>query len=253
MIMEFEGRKILVTGAGGGLGTAITVAFAAAGARVLALDVDAGKGERLLDHCRDHAAPGSVRFVRADLGELAETAAALRRLDREEGGIDTVINNAAIYPSKPVEDYSFLEFEAVQRVNVAAAVMCVQAILPTMKHEGFGRIVNVSSITFYGGWAKLLPYVTSKGAVVGMTRALARELGAFGITVNAVSPGAFPTDAEKIHPDQEGYGRFILDHQAVKRRGDPADIAHAMMFLASARSGFITGQTLNVDGGWVMQ
>ena len=86
-----------------------------------------------------------------------------------------------------------------------------------------------------------------------MTRAMARELGPHGITVNAVSPGAFPTDAEKIHPDPEGYERFVLEHQSVKRRGAPEDIANAMLFFAAEGSGFVTGQTLNVDGGWVMQ
>jgi len=88
--------------------------------------------------------------------------------------------------------------------------------------------------------------------LVGLTRAWAREFGGDGITVNAIAPGAFPTDAEKIHPDPEGYTRFVLDRQAVKRRGTPADIAKALAFLASDDAGFITGQTLNVDGGWVM-
>jgi 3-oxoacyl-[acyl-carrier protein] reductase len=88
--------------------------------------------------------------------------------------------------------------------------------------------------------------------LVGLTRAWAREFGAYGVTVNAISPGAFPTDAEKIHPDPAGYTAFVLDHQAVKRRGHPRDIAAAMQFLASDASAFITGQVLNVDGGWVM-
>ena len=141
----------------------------------------------------------------------------------------------------------------MQGVNVDAALVCVQAALPHMKRQRFGRIVNVVSITMYGGWPLLLPYVTSKGALLGMTRAMARELGPHGITVNAVSPGAFPTDAEKIHPDPEGYERFVLEHQSVKRRGAPEDIANAMLFFAAEGSGFVTGQTLNVDGGWVMQ
>ena len=119
--------------------------------------------------------------------------------------------------------------------------------------RGWGRIVNIASVTFYGGWANLSPYVASKAALVGLTRAWAREFGGYGITVNAIAPGAFPTDAEKIHPDPEGYTRFVLDHQAVKRRGRPDDIAQALLFLTSDRAGFITGQTLNVDGGWVMQ
>src|SRR3546814_7871130 len=85
--------------------------------------------------------------------------------------------------------------------------------------RGWGRIVNIASVTFYGGWALLSPYVASKGALVGLTRAWAREFGPDGVTVNAIAPGAFPTDAEKIHPDPDGYPRFVLDHQAVKRRG----------------------------------
>jgi NAD(P)-dependent dehydrogenase (short-subunit alcohol dehydrogenase family) len=94
--------------------------------------------------------------------------------------------------------------------------------------------------------------VASKGALVGLTRALARECGEYGITVNAIAPGAFPTAAEAIHPDPAGYSQFILDQQSVKRRGEPADIANAALFLAAPESSFITGQLLCVDGGWVM-
>jgi NAD(P)-dependent dehydrogenase (short-subunit alcohol dehydrogenase family) len=176
----------------------------------------------------------------------------LQETARETGGYDIVINNAAIYPSKPFEEYSIEEFQAVQRVNVDAGVVCVQVALPSMREKGWGRIINIASVTAYGGWANLAPYVQSKAALIGLTRAWAREFGQYGVTVNAVAPGAFPTDAEKIHPDPEGYTRFVLDHQAVKRRGHADDIANALMFLASEGSGFITGQTLNVDGGWVM-
>ena len=188
----------------------------------------------------------------AILADLAATKARVEALCRQENGVDILINNAAIYPSHSMEDYSIEQLEAIQRVNVQAAIVASQAVIPAMKRRGFGRIVNVASVTLNGGWANILPYVTSKGAVVGMTRAMARELGPFGITVNCVSPGAFPTDAEKIHPDPEGYARFIIDRQSIKRRGRPEEIADAMMFFASERSGFITGQTLNVDGGWTM-
>ena len=124
--------------------------------------------------------------------------------------------------------------------------------LPAMRAAGSGRIINVSSITFFGATPFLVPYVASKGALVGLTRALARELGEHGITVNAIAPGAFPTAAEAIHPDLEAYNAFILDQQAVKRRGEPADIANAALFLAAPQTSFITGQLLVVDGGWVM-
>jgi 3-oxoacyl-[acyl-carrier protein] reductase len=251
--MEMRDRKVLLTGAAGGLGTAIALAFAKNGARVLALDIDGAKGTALLAECaRQNAPAGSLRFIAGDLTDLAATAALVRTLCQEENGVDILINNAAIYPSHLIEDYTIEQLEAVQRVNVQAGIVAAQAVIPGMKQRGFGRIINVASVTFNGGWANILPYVTSKGAVIGMTRALARELGPFGVTVNCISPGAFPTDAEKIHPDPEGYARFVIDRQAVKRRGRPEEIADAMMFFASTRSGFITGQTLNVDGGWTM-
>jgi NAD(P)-dependent dehydrogenase (short-subunit alcohol dehydrogenase family) len=113
--------------------------------------------------------------------------------------------------------------------------------------------VNLSSITVFGGWAKLLSYVSSKGGIVSFTRALAREIGPEGVTVNAIAPGAFPTDAEKIHPDPEGYEAFVLEQQAIKRRGSPEDIGNLVVFLASDASSFITGQLFAIDGGWVMQ
>ena len=153
--------------------------------------------------------------------------------------MDVLINNAAIYPRKEVSDYTTADWLAVQRVNVDAAFVCAQAALPGMRHAGAGRIINVSSITFFGGTPFLTPYVASKGALVGLTRALARECGADGITVNAIAPGAFPTAAEAIHPDLPAYNQFILDQQAVKRRGEPADIANAVLFLAAPAASFI--------------
>jgi NAD(P)-dependent dehydrogenase (short-subunit alcohol dehydrogenase family) len=120
-----------------------------------------------------------------------------------------------------------------------------------MAERGRGAVVNLSSITALMFFSHLLDYVTSKGGVIGFTRALSREVGPQGITVNAIAPGAFPTDAEKIHPDPEGYERFVLDQQSVKRRGTPDDIGNLVVFLASDASSFITGQTIAIDGGWI--
>lgn len=249
--MTVANRTILYTGAAGGLGTETTLQFLRAGARVVAVDNDRRKIDNLVAQAERAGLTGLV-MCEADLSDLADLRSRLEAKSREVGGFDVVINNAAIYPSKPFEDYSIEEFQAVQRVNVDAAIVCVQVALPHMRAQGWGRIVNIASVTFYGGWALLAPYVQSKGALVGLTRAWAREFGQYGVTANAVAPGAFPTDAENIHPDPEGYTRFVLDHQAVKRRGDPRDIANTLMFFASEESGFVTGQTLNVDGGWVM-
>jgi NAD(P)-dependent dehydrogenase (short-subunit alcohol dehydrogenase family) len=121
-----------------------------------------------------------------------------------------------------------------------------------MRERGGGSIVNVSSITFFIGWTLLLDYVTSKGGIVGFTRTLAREVGPDGINVNAIAPGAFPTDAEKIHPNPDEYNRWVLEQQSLKRRGTPEDIGNVVAFLASQEASFITGQTVGIDGGWMM-
>jgi NAD(P)-dependent dehydrogenase (short-subunit alcohol dehydrogenase family) len=251
--VSFAGRTVLLTGAAGGLGLPTTVAFLGKGATVVAVDNHEEKIAQLLAAARaPDSRAGKLLLLRSDLSDLVGFQADLASAAAATGGFDIVINNAAIYPSKRFEDYTIAEHQAVQKINVDAAIVAVQAALPGMRAKSWGRIVNVTSVTLYGGWPLLSPYVASKGALIGLTRAWAREFGPDGITVNAISPGAFPTDAERIHPDPQGYARFVLDHQAVKRRGSPADIADALAFLTGDAAGFITGQTLNVDGGWVM-
>lgn len=246
-----KGRTILYTGAAGGLGLDTSLLLKRRGAIVVAVDNDPAKIAKLREAAAAIEA-GRLIVSTADLSDLASFRAELDRLIAELGGFDVVINNAAIYPSKPFEDYSIEEHQLVQRVNVDAGVVAVQAALPGMRDRSFGRIVNISSITISGGWANLSPYVASKGALIGLTRAWAREFGPYGVTVNAIAPGAFPTDAEKIHPDPEGYNRMVLDAQAIKRRGSAEDIAAAIAFFAADEASFITGQTLHVNGGWVM-
>ncbi|WP_152047783.1 SDR family NAD(P)-dependent oxidoreductase [Aureimonas psammosilenae] len=249
---RLAGRCILFTGAAGGLGRPTVLAFLREGARVVAVDNDPAKLDALRA-AADMAGLGARLVPTAlDLSDLATLRTGLDNSSAETGGFDTVINNAAIYPSKPFEDYTIEEIQHVQRVNVDAGIVCVQAALSHMRAREFGRIVNVASVTLSGGWALLSPYVQSKGALLGLTRAWAREFGPYGVTVNAIAPGAFPTDAEAIHPDPESYQRYVLERQAVKRRGMPDDMANALLFLIAAESGFVTGQMLNVDGGWWM-
>jgi NAD(P)-dependent dehydrogenase (short-subunit alcohol dehydrogenase family) len=247
-----DGRVVLYTGAAGGLGLKTTVALMTRGAVVIAVDNDPKKAAAL------KAAAGRIKAGRlvvstADMSNLETFRAELKCLIADLGGVEVVINNAAIYPSKRFEDFTVEEHQRVQRVNVDAAIVAVQETLPGMKARGCGRIINISSITISGGWPNLSPYVASKAALVGLTRAWAREFGPYGVTVNAIAPGAFPTDAEKIHPDPEGYNQQVLDRQSVKRRGHVGDIAHAIAFFAADEASFITGQTLHVNGGWVME
>lgn len=240
-----------MTGGAGGLGALTAEFLAQAGARVLIFDLATSDGTNVARDIADRTGC-DVRFVAGDLADLPATRDQLVDIAAQLGGVDVLVNNAAIYPSKPFEDYSLEEYRSVQNINSDAAFICAQALVPGMRAKRWGRIVNIGSITFNAGFANLAPYVASKGALVGLTRALARELGPDGITVNAVAPGAIPTAAEEIHPDPEAYAQFVLDHQAIKRRGTPADVANAVRFFALPESSFITGQVLVVDGGWVM-
>jgi NAD(P)-dependent dehydrogenase (short-subunit alcohol dehydrogenase family) len=245
-----EGRRVLYTGASGGLGLQTSIDMLQEGAEVFAVDRDHSKNERLIAETPPEVA-ARLHLVELDLTNTAALKSKMREI-AADAPIDIVINNAAVYPSKPFEEYTLEEHRAVQAVNVETALICVAEALPGMRDQNWGRIINVTSITLSGGWENLAPYVQSKGALLGLTRAWAREFGKWGVTANAISPGAFPTDAEKIHADPEGYQRFVLDHQSVKRRGTPHDIASAILFLASNGAGFITGQSLAVDGGWYM-
>jgi NAD(P)-dependent dehydrogenase (short-subunit alcohol dehydrogenase family) len=245
-----EGRVALVTGAGGGLGEGICASLAAAGAAVACVDRSEESAAARAEQLR--AAGADAVAVVADVSDEASVDAMARRVVDELGGIDILVNNAGIYPSRPWLEVSVEEFDAVQATNVRGYFLCARACHASLAGRGHGRVVNVSSITISGGWENLLAYVTSKGAVVTFTRALAREVGKEGITVNCIAPGAFPTDAEKIHPDPEGYVRLVLERQALKRRGTPDDVGNLVRFLASDASSFITGQLVAIDGGWVM-
>ena len=223
------------------------------GAHVILLDVAAEKGRAVAHDVSARGDGPPVRFVEGDLADLAAVRDQVASLDRECGGIGGLVNNAAVVPLKPIADYSIDEYERIQRVNADAAFVLTQALAPAMKARGGGAIVNVCSITLGGAWANFVPYVASKGALLGLTRSLARELGPDGIRVNAISPGAIPTDAEKVHPDPQGYARWVLEHQSLQYRGTPGDIAHVVCFLLSDRSRFVTGQNLHVNGGWLME
>ena len=248
---DLEGRVALVTGAGGGLGAGICSALASAGAVVAAVDVARDKAERVAgDLSRTGARCVALETDVSDRSSVLETA---ERVAEEIGGVDILINNAAVYPRRAWTEIQEEEWDRVMAVNLKGYFLCARAAYPYMKSKGRGNIVNVASITFFIGWTLLMDYVASKGGIVGFTRTLAREIGPDNINVNAIAPGAFPTDAEKIHPDQEGYNRWVLEQQSIKRRGTPGDVGNLVTFLASDASSFITGQTIEIDGGWMMR
>jgi 3-oxoacyl-[acyl-carrier protein] reductase len=245
---SLEGRVAIVTGGGGGLAEGICATLAASGAAVAAVDRSLEKAERVVQL----ASSGRCIALEADVSDKASVDAMAQRVISELGGIDILVNNAAIYPLRPWTEIEEEEWDRVMAVNLKGYFLCARAAYPSMRERGKGRIINVASITFFIGWSGFLDYVSSKGAIIGFTRTLAREVGPDVITVNAISPGAFPTDAERVHPDQEALNRRILEQQSLKRRGTPEDVGNLAAFLASDAASFITGQTIMIDGGWAM-
>jgi NAD(P)-dependent dehydrogenase (short-subunit alcohol dehydrogenase family) len=241
----------VVTGAGGALGRAIALRLGADGFRIGVLGRE---GELLRETAQLLGEQGIEHYVLpVDLRDPDAIEGALSETERELGPLGALINNAAIYPPTPFLEIPLAEYEDVVRVNQTGYFLAAQGAAHRMLKRQSGSIVNIGSITFHGGWTDLASYVSTKGASVGLTRALARELGPHGIRVNGVSPGAFPTKAEEIHENPEQYTQFVLDRQSIKRRGTDAELAAVVSFLVGPDAAFVTGQTINVDGGWIME
>lgn len=248
---DLEGRTVIITGAGQGIGAEYARAFAAAGSNVVAADIN---GEAVADLVRDIAGnSGRAIAVTADVADEESTRAMAAAALEAYGRIDVLINNAALYSQVfrgIFDEIPLDEWRQVMDVNVTGSFLCARAVLPAMRERGWGRIVNISSSTVAMGRPNFLHYVTSKAAVVGMTRSMAREIGGDGITVNCVMPGLTDTGIETTGVD-EGIRDFIVRMQAIPRREVPNDLAGTIMFLASDASGFVTGQTIAVDGGTI--
>jgi NAD(P)-dependent dehydrogenase (short-subunit alcohol dehydrogenase family) len=240
-------KIVLLTGALGTLGRAQARRLAAEGARLLLLDRPG--------HARgpDFAASlPDAAFIGQDLGDLKGSEAAIRQRAEASGGIDVLINNAAHIVSQPFESGSLDEYEEQMRINASAAFALARAVAPGMKARGYGKIVNFCSVTQNGRWDDYTPYVMSKSAALGLTKSLARELGPYGINVNAVAPGAVVSEAEeRVFGDRlQQYNDWVLENQCLKRRIEPSAIAETVLFLVSPASDMITGQNIAVDGGF---
>jgi NAD(P)-dependent dehydrogenase (short-subunit alcohol dehydrogenase family) len=248
--MRLDGKVAVITGGAAGIGLQYAKRFLAEGARVVVADIadpvaaaeKLGAADRVLGVATDVSVPDSV---------AAMVDAAVARFGR----IDVLVNNAAIFAAlkpRPFEEISEAEWDRVMAVNVKGVWNCTRAVAPHMRAQGVGRIVNVASAIVAKGTAFLLHYVASKGAVVAMTRALARELGPAGITVNAVAPGLILSDTVQANPDITGFQvAAVMQARSLKREAFPDDVEGTVVFLASDDSAFMSGQTLVVDGGSV--
>jgi NAD(P)-dependent dehydrogenase (short-subunit alcohol dehydrogenase family) len=242
-----SGKTVLLTGALGSLGRAQAEMLGKAGARLFLLDRpghDAADGFTA-------TIPGAT-YIGHDLADLAATQKRIETLVSESGPIDILINNAALIINRPFEEFSLEEYEEQLRVNAAAAFALTRAVAPGMKAMRYGKIVNFCSITLNGRWDGYVPYVASKGALLGLTKSLARELGPHGVRVNAVSPGAVVSEAEaRVFGDRlQQYNDWIIENQCLKSRIEATNVAELVLFLVSPASDMITGQNVNIDGGW---
>ncbi len=245
---SMTGKKVLITGALGTLGTALVARFSGEGAEVYAWDRPTSVEPQAT---LDKIAKG-VKFVGCDLNDLAATETMALKLSDQVGGFDVLINNAAYVTNKPHEEFSIAHYEEEVRINSSAAFVLSRAISKRMKERKAGKIVCMTSLTLTGHWEGFVPYIASKGAMYGLVKGLARELGHHGINVNGVNPGAIVSEAEWRHfgAKREEYHRWILERQCLKRRIEPVDVANLILFLASPQADLITGQDIHIDGGW---
>ena len=247
--MVLKNKVALVTGAAAGIGQGIAHLFASQGAKVFLLDRDGARNEASARAIKDEF--GFARAHVADVTDAAAIATAVAAAHAEFGRIDILVNNAGIFPRRRFVDMSEADWDQMQDVNLKSVYRCVKAVVPGMLAQRSGKIVNISSVTFHLGTADLSHYVASKGGVIGLTRSLAREFGDRNVHINCITPGAIHTESEKNFVTEEQVS-FMVDHQSLKRRITPLDIARTALFLSSEWSDGITGQTLNVDGGWAM-
>lgn len=245
--IDLQGRRVLVTGAARGLGEAFARALVAAGAQVVISDLLHDRGQAL---AKELGAAAS--YVALDLSDSASVSRGVAAAVKSLGGLDGLINNAAITDSggKSMAELDTETWDRVMSVNVRGTWLVTAAAQQHLAASGSGRVVNVASDTALWGAPRLLAYVASKGAVLAMTRAMAREMGPQGITVNVIAPGLTLVEATEYVPAQRH--QQYLQGRAISRPQLPEDVTGAALFLLTRASGFITGQLLAVNGGFVM-
>lgn len=248
---RLSGSAAIVTGAAQGIGAAYAKALAGEGARVSVCDIESP--DALVKEIR--ASGGEAIGQVCDVTDAKSVAALVQATEKAFGGIQVLVNNAALFGKishKPFYEIPSEEWDRVMTVNTRGSFECAKAVVPVMRRQGYGKIINIASGTVFKGTPLMMHYVSSKGAVVAMTRVMARELGDFGICCNAIAPGLTLSEVVKGRNDFGALRNLNLQSRSLKREQTPEDLVGALLFLASHDSDFMTGQTMLVDGGSAM-
>jgi len=244
--MRFQDQSIIITGGGGKIGKAYAMAFAKEGARVALPDIDGA--DHVVKLIRDLG--GSALSIACDVADESSVNSMVEEVVKNFGTVDVLINNAAYFMNVwkgPFWEMAVDEFDKAMAVNVRGSWLCAKAVVPHMQRRRKGKIINISSNVALTGNANYIHYVTSKGALIAMTRAMARELGDWKICVNTVSPGFVVTEGRQVDPE---YEKIRAQQRSLKRSQVEDDLVGTVLFLSSPESDFMTGQLLNVDGGF---
>ena len=249
--MRLKDKVAIVTGGAKGLGRAFAIRLAEEGARIMAVTrKDMANLKQTVNRIENIGQTAAL--FQADVSKEADTVAMAKETVRAFGRIDILLNNAAVYDGikrKPFYDIDSDEWDLVMSVNVKGAFLAAKAVFPYMQEQGYGKIINLASEVFFTGSHGFAHYVSSKGGIIGLTRALAIELGPYNICINCVAPGFTDTEASRGLAD---VSKYDTSRTPLGRVETPEDLTGAALFLASPESDFITGQTLLVDGGRAM-
>ncbi len=250
--MRLQDKTAIVTGGANGIGRAICQLFAEEGARVAIGDIDVDGGRETEESIT--SAGGEATFVETDVSKEANVQALVDSAVKAYGTVDVLVNDAAAFVFGLVEDVTDDDWQRVFGVNVIGAAYCVKHVMPIMKEAGGGAIVNIASVSSFVAQPAFVPYNSSKGALIQLTRCLALDLAPYNIRVNCVCPGAISTQAAEQHRvfaglEREEFQKLAADASFLKRVGQPKEIAYGALFLASDEASFVTGTPLVIDGG----